>query len=111
MLDTQCGFKAYRSNAARAIFERQMLDGFVCDLEAIMLAGAMGFRVVEMPVRWVNSPESRVRLFVDSLNMLLDLLRLRRLVRQTLREHPYPGGTEGAPLPGSVPQTNAKYER
>ncbi|MEZ5278380.1 MAG: glycosyltransferase family 2 protein [Opitutaceae bacterium] len=111
MLDTQCGFKAYRSNAARAIFERQMLDGFVCDLEAIMLAETMGFRVVEMPVRWVNSPESRVRLFVDSLHMLLDLLRLRRLVRQTLRDHPYPDGTAGTPLPGSPAEADAERVR
>jgi len=89
LLDTQCGFKAYRSRAARAIYSRQTVDGFACDLEVLLLADAMGFQVEDMPVRWTNSPESRVRLLFDSVDMFLDLLRLRRVVRQALKEKPY----------------------
>lgn len=90
LADTQCGFKAYRREAALPIFERQMIDGFTCDLEVLLLAEAMGMRIGDMPVRWTNSPESRVRLLADSVDMFLDLLRLRRLVRRTLREKPFP---------------------
>jgi dolichyl-phosphate beta-glucosyltransferase len=89
LLDTQCGFKAYRQEAARAIFSRQTVDGFACDLEILLLAEAMGLRVEDMPVRWINSPESKVRLVFDSVDMFLDLLRLKRLVRRALKEKPY----------------------
>lgn len=89
LLDTQCGFKAYRQAAARAIFSRQTVDGFACDLEVLLLAESMGLRVEDMPVRWINSPESRVRLVFDSVDMFLDLLRLKRVVRKTLQEKPY----------------------
>lgn len=89
LLDTQCGFKAYRREAAQAIFSRQTIDGFACDLEVLLLAEAMGMRVEDMPVRWINSPESRVRLVFDSVDMFLDLLRVRRLVRKALKEKPY----------------------
>jgi len=88
-LDTQCGFKAFRRDAARAIYERQTVDGFACDVEVLLLAEAMGFRVEDMPVRWINSPESRVRILVDSTDMLIDLFRLRRLVRRTLKVNPF----------------------
>jgi len=88
--DTQCGFKAFRRDVARAIYERQIVDGFACDVEVLLLAEEMGFRIEEMPVRWINSPESRVRILVDSIDMLFDLLRLRRLVRKTLKDNPYP---------------------
>jgi glycosyltransferase involved in cell wall biosynthesis len=87
--DTQCGFKAYRREVARAIFSRQTVDGFACDLEVFLLAESMGFRVEDMPVRWINSPESRVRLVFDSVDMFLDLLRLKRVVRRALKENPY----------------------
>lgn len=89
LLDTQCGFKAYRQEAARAIFSRQTVDGFACDLEVLLLAEAMGLRVDDMPVRWINSPESRVRLVFDSVDMFLDLLRIKRLVRKALKEKPH----------------------
>ncbi len=76
--DTQCGFKAFRREAARAIFERQQLDGFAFDVEVLLLAQKLGLRVVDLPVEWRNSPESKVRLVHDSLQMLGDTLRIRR---------------------------------
>lgn len=83
--DTQCGFKAFRREAARAVFERQTLDGFAFDVEAILLAERLGYRVEDLPVRWLNSPESRVRLLSDSARMLWDALRVRRLVEGVQR--------------------------
>jgi glycosyltransferase involved in cell wall biosynthesis len=75
--DTQCGFKAFRLRAAREIFRRQTLDGFAFDVEVLMLAQRLGFRVETMPVRWINSPESKVRIVSDSVRMLRDAVKLR----------------------------------
>jgi dolichyl-phosphate beta-glucosyltransferase len=76
--DTQCGFKAFRQRAAREIFRRQTLDGFAFDVEVLLLARRHGFRVEALPVTWINSPETTVRIVRDSLRMLRDAWRLRR---------------------------------
>ena len=80
--DTQCGFKAFRHAAAQAIFSRQKLDGFAFDVEVLLLAERLGFRIADLPVEWRNSPDSRVRLVRDSLAMLRDLVRVRRSTRR-----------------------------
>jgi dolichyl-phosphate beta-glucosyltransferase len=87
--DTQCGFKGFRHRAANEIFGRQRIDGFSFDVEVLLLAQAMGFSTVEVPVHWTNSPTSRVRVLHDSMGMLCDLFRIRRLVKRTLHEFPY----------------------
>ena len=87
--DTQCGFKGFRHRAAKEIFGRQRIDGFSFDVEVLLLARAMGFSMVEVPVHWTNSPTSRVRVVHDSVGMFFDLLRIRRLVKRTIYEFPY----------------------
>ena len=84
--DTQCGFKAFRKKASHAIFYRQRLDGFAFDVEVLLLAKALGFTIVDLPVHWVNSPDSKVNIVRDSLQMFLDTVRVRRLVERTARE-------------------------
>ncbi len=86
--DTQCGFKAFRARACREVFSRQTLNGFAFDVEVLLLAQKMGFKIDILPVRWVNSTDSKVRIFIDPLKMLFDLLRIRHLVRKTLRAKP-----------------------
>ena len=76
--DTQCGFKAFRARAAREIFKRQTLDGFAFDVEVLLLAEQLGLCVADLPVRWINSSESKVRIVRDSLRMLRDVRRVRR---------------------------------
>jgi glycosyltransferase involved in cell wall biosynthesis len=58
--DTQCGFKLFRRDAARTIFERQRLEGFGFDVEDLMIARLHGFKVVEVPVRWNNVEGTKV---------------------------------------------------
>ena len=82
--DTQCGFKAFRREAARAIFSRQTLDGFAFDVEVLLLAERLGYKIADLPVEWLNSGESKVRIFHDSLAMLRDTLRVRQLVEKNL---------------------------
>lgn len=89
--DTQCGFKAFRKSAAKEVFSRATLDGFAFDVEVLMLAKEMGYKIDVVPVRWINSEDSKVRVFIDPLKMLWDLIRIRRIVRKTLQARPMLG--------------------
>lgn len=86
--DTQCGFKAFRGPCVREIFSRQTIDGFAFDVEVLVLAQELGYHIDILPVRWVNSPESKVRILIDPIKMLWDLIKIRRIVRKTIREKP-----------------------
>jgi len=79
MQDTQCGFKAFTAKAAEAVFSRQKLDGFSFDVEILFLAHRQGLRTVEIPVRWVNEANSKVRMLLDPIRMFADLIRIRWL--------------------------------
>ena len=82
--DTQCGFKAFRRDARSAIFSRQTIDGFAFDVEVLMLAERLGFKVEDMPVQWSNADGSKVRMVRDSFRMFVDAIRIRRMVAATL---------------------------
>lgn len=75
--DTQCGFKAFRMEAARPIIERAEIDGFGFDVELLFLAQKAGLRLLEVPVRWDHNEGSKVRLVHDSLRMLREIMGLR----------------------------------
>src|SRR5205809_6764029 len=75
--DTQCGFKAFRLDVCRPIFEAARLDGFAFDVELLYLAHRAGLRIREIPVRWNHSAGSKVRFFQDSLRMLGEVIVLR----------------------------------
>jgi len=75
--DTQCGFKCFTREAAQSIFSVARIDGFGFDVEALYLARKFGFGTREIPVRWINSPDSRVHPLSDASRMLADLLRIR----------------------------------
>ncbi len=83
--DTQCGFKLYRADAARDIFSRLTIEGFAFDVEALYLAHRLGYAVAEVPVTWLNDENSSVRVLRDPLEMLADVLRVRRRHRDLSR--------------------------
>ena len=74
--DTQCGFKLFRVATARRLFELQRVDGFAFDVEILVLARRLGLGVTEVPVRWVNDPDTHVGLFSSSSQMAFDTLRI-----------------------------------
>ena len=76
-VDTQCGFKAFRREPCRIIFEQQRIERFGFDPELLYLARHHGLRAVEIPVRWGHSPATKVSMFRDSLQMFLDVLIIR----------------------------------
>lgn len=63
--DTQCGFKAFHRTAAQAVFSRLKVDGFGFDVEALALAKALGFQLIERPVEWTDGAGSTVRAWRD----------------------------------------------
>lgn len=83
--DTQCGFKAFRREAAREIFSRVGQQGFGFDVEVVVLAEVLGFRVEEMPVEWADAPGSKLRPLRDGVRALMDAVLAARRIR---REYP-----------------------
>lgn len=76
-VDTQCGFKAFRRERARIVFEQQRTEGFGFDPEILFLARRHGLVVAEIPVCWVNDPASKIHVIRDSIDMLLSVLGIR----------------------------------
>jgi nitrogenase molybdenum-iron protein alpha/beta subunit len=75
--DTQCGFKLFRRDAARAIFERQRLERFGFDPELLFIGKLLGYEMVEVPVRWNDVAGSKVGTLAG-LDGFVDLVRIRR---------------------------------
>ncbi len=75
--DTQCGFKLCRRERVLPLVRRMRVDRFAFDVELLYLAHRSGLRIEEVPVIWVNSPDSRVR-FRHAVAAFLDLARIRR---------------------------------
>lgn len=75
--DTQCGFKAFRAEAAERIFAQTTIDRWGFDIEVLALAQRMGYRIGMVPARWLNDERSHVKL-VDYLHVLGDTFAVRR---------------------------------
>ena len=74
--DTQCGFKLFEGKAAREIFSRQKLEGFGFDVEILFIAKRLGYKAVEVPVRWDNVEGTKVSLWLGA-KAFLDPLQIR----------------------------------
>jgi dolichyl-phosphate beta-glucosyltransferase len=74
--DTQCGFKAYTAEAAEKIFGVSKVSTWGFDVETLALARRFGYRIKEIPVRWVNDTRSHVK-FSGGLQFLRDIARIR----------------------------------
>jgi len=86
--DTQCGFKCLRADAAEDLFGNLTLDGLSFDIELLYVARKRGYRIVEVPIPWYFSAESKVRLFHDTLQMVLDIMTIRLNDRRGLYRRP-----------------------
>jgi len=76
--DTQCGFKCFRDEVAEDLFSVQTLNGIGFDVELLFIAQKRGYKIVEVPIHWYYSAESRMRLVRDSLRALVELFIIRR---------------------------------
>ncbi len=75
--DTQCGFKMFTRDLGRRVLGAQRVARFGFDVEMIFLAVKYGYRVVEVPVTWADSPNSTVNPLKDGLRMFVNLLEIR----------------------------------
>ncbi len=82
--DTQCGFKCFRAEIAEDVFRYQTFNGISFDPEILFIARLRGYRIVEIPIHWYYSVESRINLFQDTLALVKDLLVIRRNARRGL---------------------------
>jgi dolichyl-phosphate beta-glucosyltransferase len=75
--DTQCGFKAFRIEAARDIFSQVTIPGFGFDIEALALAQHKGYTILSIPVKMLKIRHaSRIKLARDAFKMFGDILRV-----------------------------------
>jgi putative flippase GtrA len=82
--DAQCGFKAVRADVARRLLPAVRDEAWFFDTELLVLAQRQGLRIHEVPVDWVDDPDSRVdvvRTAVDDLRGIARLLAAARLTR------------------------------
>jgi dolichyl-phosphate beta-glucosyltransferase len=82
--DTQCGFKCFRGAVADELFACQTIQGWSFDVEVLYIARMRGYTIVEMPIPWFFNPESKVRVFNDSLHMAIDWMHIRDNARKGL---------------------------
>ena len=97
--DAQCGFKAVRASVARDLIPRIEDDSWFFDTELLVLAWRAGLRINEIPVRWVEDDDSRVRIMRTAFD---DLRGIWRLSRPGAR-----GGSIRRSDPSSDPETLA----
>jgi glycosyltransferase involved in cell wall biosynthesis len=74
--DGQCGFKALRADAARTLLPYVADNGWFFDTELLVLAERARLSIHEVPVEWVDSPDSRMRIFATVLGHLRGVRRL-----------------------------------
>ena len=76
--DAQCGFKAVRRDVAAALLPLIEDNGWFFDTELLVLAEHNGLRIHEVPVDWVDDPDSRVRITSTAVDDLKGIWRLTR---------------------------------
>ena len=79
--DTQCGFKFFPLHVAKALFSLQQVDGYMYDVEILVIATRLGYRIQEVPVHWRDDGDSRLDLISGNIRNMRDILRTSRVHR------------------------------
>jgi glycosyltransferase involved in cell wall biosynthesis len=85
--DAQCGFKAARREVIQALLDRVEDEHWFFDTELLYLAQRDGLRICEVPVCWVDDPDSRVDIISTVREDLRGIMRLRRAARECDERH------------------------
>jgi glycosyltransferase involved in cell wall biosynthesis len=86
--DTQCGYKAFTAEAARALFPLGRIDGWAFDLEILALARRAGFSIAEVGVAWTDDRRSRISPLKDMWKVMREALTIRRNLRRGVYREP-----------------------
>lgn len=76
--DTQCGFKAIRTDYAKEFAKRQIINNFAFDVEYLYIARLNNLSAVEIPVIWENDLSSTVKITSSSLKFLKDMKLIKK---------------------------------
>jgi dolichyl-phosphate beta-glucosyltransferase len=76
LTDTQCGFKLYPGELARELYGASQCNGFLFDIEIIMLAYRAGYRICEFPIEWSADPDSRLTPLKSARGIIEELFEL-----------------------------------
>lgn len=76
--DAQCGFKAITKAAARDLLPAIEDTGWFFDSELLILAERLGYRLFDLPVRWIDDPDSRVKIVRTAIDDIRGLIRVKR---------------------------------
>lgn len=74
--DSQCGFKGFTRKATEDVLPKCVINRFAFDPEILVVVKKMGYKIKEIPVTWINDPESKVKL-KSMIKMAIDLLKIR----------------------------------
>ncbi|MFG1710136.1 glycosyltransferase [Nonomuraea sp. M3C6] len=97
--DAQCGFKAVRTEIAQALLPGVEDEQWFFDTELLLLAERHGLRIHEVPVDWVDDPDSRVDIVRTALDDLRGLARVARKTLSGAARIPVPARIQRAQLP------------
>ena len=75
--DTQCGFKFFHADVMRVLFAAQTADGYMFDVEILLIAKRLGYRIQPLMVAWQDDPDSRFKPFSGTVRNLGELMRIR----------------------------------
>jgi dolichyl-phosphate beta-glucosyltransferase len=76
LTDTQCGFKFFAGDLARAAARQMTIDGFAFDVEMLHIIAGIGAQIIEVPVTWTDAKGSKLDAMRDGARAALDLYRL-----------------------------------
>lgn len=77
VLDTQCGFKLFKRQAAHDIAPLLTRERFSFDMELLVIAKQLGYDIREVPVNWYDTPGTRLRPIKSAFGTLRDLVRIK----------------------------------
>lgn len=83
--DAQCGFKALSRNAADHLLPLVENTNWFFDTELLVLAERLGYRIFELPVRWIENRQTHVKIFRTVAEDLAGIARLKRKLAQLPR--------------------------
>ncbi|OHB55595.1 MAG: hypothetical protein A2173_01405 [Planctomycetes bacterium RBG_13_44_8b] len=83
LTDTQCGFKIYKGDIARQLYSRCICDGFMFDIEIILLTQKQGYRIKEFPIEWTCDLDSRLKLTRTTWPVFSELRAIKKALKDS----------------------------
>jgi dolichyl-phosphate beta-glucosyltransferase len=79
LYDTQCGFKVMKRDVAQKVFPQVTSNSAIFDIEMLVVATREGYRIAEIPVKWVHDPDTRIPYNLRrAIKIWLELFRINR---------------------------------